>query len=346
MSDPKPEKPYKLESISRPWSETDVETWWLTIMDFLKSASRYKKSMQDNKEWKQKRITNRGLTGGDAADRADVIDSILLKIAKNGPSAIFQDIVHRSTSYKYVQNAIRKVCGFPSSGNKLVNYFSVKSSFDNSKDEFNSHYWNLRDIRIGCLLKKDSEIKFEGKRVGEDEELTPALECQIVADWLESIGGVKLIKFVFQEYSKELESCTLYDLKETLGQKETMTTNMDRLDLEETGKLNRFQERKQEGFRRGNSGGKPARQKRHCFICEEAGKRFDSHDTKFCWNRDENKKSGKASSYKQEAKVRAAKLDKSESSSSGTEEDLKTLFKKLKIKAKNRKTRDSSEDSD
>ena len=65
MSDPKPEKPYKLES--RSWSETDVETWWLTIMDFLKSACRYKKSMQDNKEWKQKRITNRGLTGDDAA---------------------------------------------------------------------------------------------------------------------------------------------------------------------------------------------------------------------------------------------------------------------------------------
>ena len=95
MSDPKSEKPYKLESIPRPWSETGVETWWLTIMDFLKSASRYKKSMQDEKEWKQKRILNRGLTGADAADRADVIDSILLKIAKNGPSAILQDIVYR-----------------------------------------------------------------------------------------------------------------------------------------------------------------------------------------------------------------------------------------------------------
>ena len=201
----------------------------------------------------------------------------------------------------------------------------MKSSFDNNKDEFNSHYWNLRDIRIGCLLKKDSEVKFEGKKVSEDEELTQALECQIVADWLESIGGVKLIKFVFQEYSKELDSCTLYDLQETLGQKETMTTILDRIELEETGKLNSFQERKSEGFRGGNSGGKPARQKRHCFICEEAGKRFDTHDTKFCWNRDENRKSGK---------VRAARLDKSDSSSSETEEDLKTLIKKLKIKAK------------
>ena len=244
MGDPKPKKPYKLESIPRPWTETDVETWWLTVMDFLKSVTRYKKSMNEDKTWKAKRFVNRGFTGTLASDRADMVDSILLKIAKNGPSAIFQDIVNRSTSYDYIKNAIRKVCGFPSAGNKLVQYFSVKNSFDSSKDEFNSHYWNMRDIRIGCLLKKDSEITFEGGKVKEDEELTPSLECQIVADWLESIGGLKLIKFVAQEYSKELESCTIYDLQETLGQKETMSTLLDKMDLEETGKLNKFQDRR------------------------------------------------------------------------------------------------------
>ena len=79
MGEPKPEKPYKLESVSKPWTETDVETWWLTIMDFLKSAPRYKKSLAEVKEWKPKRITNRGLTGADAADKADV-ESELLKV--------------------------------------------------------------------------------------------------------------------------------------------------------------------------------------------------------------------------------------------------------------------------
>ena len=150
--------------------------------------------MNEDKEWKPKRFPNRGFTGTHAADRSDLIDSILLKIAKNGPSAIFQDIVNRSTSYDYVKNAIRKVCGFPSASNKLVQYFSVKNSFDVSKDYFNSHYWNMRDIRIGCLLKKDSDITFEGAAIAEDEELTPALECQIVADRLESIGGLKLFQ--------------------------------------------------------------------------------------------------------------------------------------------------------
>ena len=316
-------------------------------MDFLKSIPRYKKSLAEDKEWKQKRITNRGFTGAEATDRADMVDSILLKIAKNGPSAIFQDIVNRSTGYEYIQNAIRKVCGFPSAGNKLVQYFCVKNSFDNTKDDYNGHYWNLRDIRIGCLLKKNSSIKFEGENVTEDEELTPALECQIVADWLESIGGLKLIKFVAQEYAKELESCTIHDLQETLGQKETMSTLIDKMDTEETGKLNKFQARRSEGSPKRNFGGKQGRSKRHCFICEENGKRFDSHDTKYCWNRDENKKKGKASQYKQEARVRAALIDKEETSSAETDEDLNSLLRKLKMKNKNRKSKeDTSEDSD
>lgn len=345
MAEPKPEKPYKLESVSKPWTETDVETWWLTIMDFLKSAPRYKKSLAEVKEWKPKRITNRGLTGADAADKADVVDSILLKIAKNGPTAIFQDIVNRSTSYEYIKNAIRKVCGFPSAGNKLVQYFCVKNSFDSSKDDYNSHYWNLRDIRIGCLLKKDSNIKFEGMNVEEDEELTPSLECQIVADWLDSVGGLKLIKLVAQEYSKDLESCTIHDLQETLGQKETMTTLLEKMEVEETGKLNKFQARRSEGSPKRNQSRKP-KSKRHCFICEENGKRFDSHDTQYCWNRDENKKRGKAPQYKQEAKVRAALIDQDETGSTDTDEDLNNLFLKLKRKTKNTKSKADTSESD
>ena len=79
MSDPKPEKPYKLETIPRPWTETDVETWWLTIVDFLKSVPRYRKSMQNDQSWGQKKLPNRGLEGENATERAEVIDSILLK---------------------------------------------------------------------------------------------------------------------------------------------------------------------------------------------------------------------------------------------------------------------------
>ena len=57
-------------------------------MDFLKSVTRYKKSVNKDKEWKPKRFPNRGFTGTQAADRSDLIDSILLKIAKNDSEQI------------------------------------------------------------------------------------------------------------------------------------------------------------------------------------------------------------------------------------------------------------------
>ena len=337
MTEPKPEKPYKLETISKPWSETDVETWWLTLQDFIKSVPKFKKSMQSDKTWGPKNVENRGFEGDDAQDRADIIDSILLKIAKNGPSAIFQDIVYRSTGYEYVKNAIRKVCGFPNASNKLISYFTLKNSFDSSQDDFNCHYYNMRDIRIGCLLKKNSAVSFNGKKISEDEELTPALECQIVADWLESIGGVKLLKFIFQEYSRDLESCTLYDLQETLGQKDTMMAILEKMDIEETGKLNRIEGRRNDFKKRTFNS-----QKRHCYICEEEGGKFDSHDTKYCWKRNENRKKTKQS----KAKIRAARINDSESESNDTEEDIRNLVSRIKLKSKRSKDRMSSEDSD
>ena len=347
--DPKPEKPYKLETIPKPWSETDIESWWLTIIDFLKSVPKYKKSMNKDKSWAQKKVINRGFEGDDATDRADTIDSILLKIAKNGPSAIFQDIVYRSTSYDYIRDLIRKVCGFPNISNKLVSYYTLKNSFNLDQDDFNTHYYNMRDIRIGCLLRKDSTIKFNGNVQLEDEELTPALESQIVADWLESIGGVRLIKFVFQEYSRELESCTIFDLQEMLGKKENMTAILEKMEVEEVSKLNRIDNRKDDQmksnfcFKNTNS----MKQTRHCYICEENGKRFDSHDTKYCWKRNENKKKGKASEYKRQAKLRAAYIDEeSHTSSSSEDEDeiVRSLIKKLNMKSRNKMK--STEESD
>ena len=336
MAEPKPEKPYKLDTVSKPWSETDVETWWLTLMDFIKSVPKFKKSMQSDKTWGPKNVDKRGLEGSDAQDRADVIDSILLKIAKNGPSAIFQDIVYRSTSYDYIRNAIRKVCGFPNASNKLVSYFALKNSFDISQEEFNTHYYNMRDVRIGCLLKKNSSITFNGKKLNADEELTPALECQIVADWLESIGGVKLLKFVFQEYSRDLETCTLYDMQETLGQKETMNAILEKMNVEEEGKMNRIDYKK-------NDKGRNAYQRRHCYICEEEGRKFDSHDTKYCWRKNESKR--KTKNYK--AKLRTTtRVEEYDSDSSDTEEDIRNLITKIKIKSKRYKAESSSEEAE
>ena len=72
---------------------------------------------------------------------------------------------------------------------------TLKHSFDPEKTSFNDHYWALRDLKISSLMTVDSGVSFNGARLTEDEEITPSLENQVVVDWLESIGGIKLVKF-------------------------------------------------------------------------------------------------------------------------------------------------------
>ena len=124
-------------------------------------------------------------------------------------------------------------------------------------------------------------------------------------------------------------------MQETLGQKETMTAILEKMDMEEVGKLNKMENRKSD--RRGYNN-----QKRHCYICEEEGGKFDSHDTKYCWKRHENKKKHKYS----KAKVRVVRLSDSESEPNDTEEDIRKIVQKIKMKSRQSKDKTTSEDSD
>jgi len=96
-------------------------------------------------------------------------------------------------------------------------YFQLKRSFDPdcdiTPDDF---YFVLRSCKADCLLKGvhcGGNVTFHGKIPEHDEQLTPALESDIVMDWLEAIGGVELLEHVFRVFSKDLEKETLADLR-------------------------------------------------------------------------------------------------------------------------------------
>ena len=148
--------------------------WKTTLWDYLKSIQSYKPILKKNLEWTVDEENYRGFeddTEGEenarltAEQKSDLLESVLLKIGTYDPKSAFIDITHRSTSYKYIWNAIRKVCGFPVPGAQLIHYMAVKNSFDPSgKQSYNDHYWNMRDHKIASLMKKDSKIKFKRRR--------------------------------------------------------------------------------------------------------------------------------------------------------------------------------------
>ena len=335
MADPKPEKPYKFDSISKPVTQTDLTQWQLTLWDYLKSINRYKKFMKKDATWATDKVPNRGFTAdtvGDvklsAEDKADVMDSILLKIGTYGPKALFIDITQRSTSFKFIWNAVRKVCGFPVPGAKLIQYMTLKHSFDPSKTSFNDHYWAMRDMKIASLLTKDSEVTFNGQKIQVDEEITPSLENQLVVDWLESIKGIKLVKFIGHEYAKELETVSLYDLQESIGQQECMQAIIDKMESEEEVRASRAEVK---AFNTNFKSNKKF-EKKTCYFCKEIGSdKYKTHDTQFCRLRNKNKK------YNQKFQSGIANDSESASSdaeqSSSSENDSKSSTQLSKMKA-------------
>lgn len=341
MSDPKPEKPYKFDSIPKPITQTDLTQWQLTMWDYLKSIGRYKRFIKKDLTWGAENVINRGFTSDvegttklTAEEKADIIDSILLKIGTYGPKAIFIDITKRSNSFKFIWNSIRKVCGFPVPGAKLIQYMTLKHSFDPSTTSYNEQYWAMRDMKIECLLSKDSSITFNGSKVEKDEEITPSLENQVVVDWLESIGGIKLIKFVGQEYAKELEKISLFDLQEVLGQQETMQAIIDRMENEEEIKLGRAEVKaSRNSFQKQGTREKYKNsQRRICYFCKELGnKNYNTHDTKFCRLRQSNKEKEKSAvkSFKSLMENNSSSQD-----STDTEDEDEIKIRKLLAKMK------------
>merc|ERR1712240_486987 len=251
---------------------------------------RYKPFLKKNLTWTTDDDNNRGFTNdvdGDEANRltaeekSEIIESILLKIGTYGPKSIFIDITKRATNYKKIFDAIKRVCGFTVPGAQLIQYMCVKNSYDSSGSEtFNDFHWRLRDEKIASLMTVESGITFRGRALTQDEEITPSLENQVVVDWLEGIGGVKLVKYIGQEYAKELEKTAIHDLQETIGQQEVMKSIIDRMETEEVAKLNRYQTTNYGGGQRrstqygrnrssGNTGRSSGYERKWCYFCEE-----------------------------------------------------------------------------
>ena len=243
-----------------------------------------------------------------------------LKIGSYAPKAIFVDITERVTSYKQIWDTIKRTCGFPVPGAQLIHYMSVKNSFDpNGKESFNDHYYNLRELKISSLMKRNSGVKFNGKPLENDEVITPSMENQVVADWLESIGGIKLVKFIGQEYAKELETNSLFDLQEIIGKQEVLQTIIDRMENDEQVKVNRMQtfgkkpsNDRDRKFDRNVKFDKPF-QRKVCYFCKELKNGNEkTHDTRDCFLRQKNKP--------KQAKAYLTMMTKDEDDSSSAEE--------------------------
>jgi hypothetical protein len=159
---------------------------------------------------------------------------------------------------------------------------------------------------------------------------------QVVVDWLESIGGIKLVKFIGQEYAKELENISLFDLQESMGQQESMQAIIDKMESEEEAKLGRaevkatkpiYNNRKNQN----NQNRRKQFEERICYFCKEIGNdKYKTHDTKFCRLRDKNKSKPNQKSKTYKVEVENSSDPNSSEQESDDETKLSNLLSKMK----------------
>ena len=60
--DPKPEKPYRFDTLTKPVTPTDLKMWENTLWGYLKAIKGYRPLLRKNLTWTLDEDTNRGFT--------------------------------------------------------------------------------------------------------------------------------------------------------------------------------------------------------------------------------------------------------------------------------------------
>ena len=97
----------------------------------------------------------------------------------------------------------------------------MKHSYDPNGDLTpTDFFFSLRNAKEDCLLlsaEHGGKVKFHDSIPVVDEDLTPTLESDCVLDWLDSLGGAKLVDQTFRVFAKELATESLADLRQRIS---------------------------------------------------------------------------------------------------------------------------------
>lgn len=200
-------------------TEVDIFQWKHTLIDNLKRDSDFKDLCSESVTWDYENVENRGFQDieagdGEAEKQASRVHSMLTKIAAYAPKSIVREIIKRTRSLEDVWNIAKEWAGIQSSGSKHLEYYKTKLSYLKNKEETpQEFYYRLRDCMEDTLIRSSDKIMDEGAVVKKNEDMTPCVKSIVVLDWLDALGGPKLVEHIHRVYSKELETCTLASMQ-------------------------------------------------------------------------------------------------------------------------------------
>ena len=201
-------------------TEVDIYQWKNTLIDNLSKDPEFKDHCKDTSHWNIEKVPDRGFTDsvqgeGTAEKKANLVQSILTKIASYAPKTIVREITRRTKSLSDIWNIAREWAGIQTSGAKHLDYYKTKMSFQkvNTEETKQEFFYRLRDAMEDTLIMRGDNITDDGETVDVDEDMTPTVKSIVVLDWLDAIGGPALVEHVHRVYAKELENVTLSSLQ-------------------------------------------------------------------------------------------------------------------------------------
>ena len=292
-------------------TEIDIFQWKNTILDNLKREPDFKDHCQPSSRWGVEKETNRGFEddihedGVTAEQKADRVNSMLTRIASYAPKSIVREITKRSTKLEDIWDVTRDWAGIRTNGTKHLEYFKTRKSFqkidkEESPQEF---FYRLRDAMEDTLVLSENNLREYGKMINTDEEMTPTVNSIVVLDWLEAVGGPKLVEHIHRVYATDLESVTLASLQSKIWKnlpallheiEEAQETQVSHCEVHSKGRCQQVisyrskNNRSDKSFMtkrtKNNNQSRSKQQTKFCKLCRASGSQsFRSHDISECW---------------------------------------------------------------
>ena len=201
-------------------TDVDIFQWKHTLIDHLRRDPELQEHLLDSARWETERVKNRGFedtepNDGSAKKKAEQVQSMLTKIASYAPKAILREITKRTTCLEDVWSLTREWAGIHSYGTKHLEYYKTKNSYlkEDTEESPQEFFYRLRASMEDTLILKSDNLQENGKKITEDEDMTPTVRSLVVLDWMHAVGGPALVEHVHRAYATELESTTLASLQ-------------------------------------------------------------------------------------------------------------------------------------
>ena len=212
-----------MAKLAKPWKLTEDEdfssfkAWRHNMLYCLKQVPAYLKFIPIDPKAKiswnkySSGDPNRGLQDDDGAngktaqEKASDLQAMLLYISQWVPCFLANDIELNTTCIDDVWNIIRRYYNIEQSEVQFIKFSSIKRE-ENERPE--TLYQRILSHIQDNLLKKDGKISHDGKKVENDEDISPTLERMAVLRWLELLDP-DLPEYVVRMFENELQHKSL-----------------------------------------------------------------------------------------------------------------------------------------